>query len=251
MALLLLLLCAMPSYGSGALQLPDTIAPEYAAYGEDEVEASPLISTDSLAALYPSSAAAVAFAALPDSVVPLLTQRMRLDMIDYAMAGQKRPQKNRLYGLSVLDTVTPVFLKAAITEVSDIQVGIYGGRGKDKGLVAVSYTVAPRDAAADSQLFFYDSGMKPLRTQKVFRQPRTEDFLILPPKSDVRLSELTGLIPFPTVTYALDPSEGTLTATLTVDALMTLESLDMLRPYLRPTVVYRWNGRRFEAVKRR
>ena len=42
------------------------------------------VGVDSLQKLYPDLPAAVAFAALPDSVLPLLAQNTRLDMLDYA-----------------------------------------------------------------------------------------------------------------------------------------------------------------------
>lgn len=205
------------------------------------------IGVDSLRVMYPGIPAAVLFAALPDTVVPLLRQHERLDMIDYAVAGRKQPIKNKLSGMSQLDTLSSAYIKVNLTDVSTLQGAVYGD-GRGKMLNVVSYTIAPPYVAADSELFFYYADMKPVKADKVIKLPSVADFISSKGK-DVNKDELVALVPFPTITYTLDPYAGTIVATLTVRDAMSNESFDMLKEHLKPQIVYRWTGKKFQQEK--
>ena len=236
LSLVALLLVAIVSGAAGA-QVPtepvdtvvaaDTVAEEVSAVDFDDAmafdDATPAVSLDSLRSLYPGLPAAVAFAALPDSVMPLLPQSVRLDMLDYAKEGQHKVLANALRGNSWLDSLGTNLVQVRLTGVSNVQVGVYHG---GKGIVAMNYSITPQDAAADSQ-----------------------HLLNVPKGAKVKAKEIAAAIPFPTVRYILDPAAGTITAIPTVQAAMTLEDFDTIKPYLRPAITYRWNGKRFEKEK--
>lgn len=209
-------------------------------------DSTPAVPLDSLRGLYPGLPAAVAFAALPDSVIPLLPQSVRLDMLDYAKAGQHKILANALRGNSWLDSLGTDLVQVRLTGVSNAQVGVYKG---GKGIVAMNYSIAPQDAAADSQLLFFTADMQPVPVGKVFRAPGSEDLLAVPKGAKVKARELAQAIPFPTVRYVLDPAAGTLTAYPTVQPAMTIEDFDTIKPYLRSQIRYRWTGKRFEKEK--
>ncbi len=259
LSLVALLLVAIVSGAAGA-QVPtepvdtvvaaDTVAEEVSAVDFDGAmafdDATPAVSLDSLRSLYPGLPAAVAFAALPDSVMPLLPQSVRLDMLDYAKEGQHKVLANALRGNSWLDSLGTNLVQVRLTGVSNVQVGVYHG---GKGIVAMNYSITPQDAAADSQLLFYTDAMQPVPVGKVFRVPGSEDLLNVPKGAKVKAKEIAAAIPFPTVRYILDPAADTITAIPTVQAAMTLEDFDTIKPYLRPAITYRWNGKRFEKEK--
>lgn len=216
----------------------------------EEVEQSAVtVGLDSIRGLYAGYPAAAAFASLPESVVPLLPQRIRLDMLDYGIGGIFKPMRNTLYGYSRLDSLASDYMKVAITDVSNICIGVYPA-GKEKAAVLVSYTITPRDAASDSQLICFDGNMNPVPVEKLLRLPDTRDFIVIPKGEKKKPADVAGLIPFPTITYTLNPHAGTLTATLTADAAMTLEDANTLKPYLHPVIVYHWNGKRFVPLKK-
>lgn len=259
LSLVALLLSALLPSSAGAqapvepidtVAVADTVAEEISTMDFDNVmdfdDATPAVSLDSLRSLYPGQPAAVAFAALPDSVMPLLPQSVRLDMLDYAREGQHKILANALRGNSWLDSLGTDLVQVRLTGVSNVQVGVYKG---GKGIVAMNYTITPQDAAADSQLLFYTVAMQPVPVGKVFRVPGSKDFLSVPKGSKAKVKELAAAIPFPTVRYILDPAAGTITAIPTVQAAMTLEDFDTIKPYLRPAITYRWNGKRFEKEK--
>ena len=239
LSLVALLLVAIVSGAAGA-QVPtepvdtvvaaDTVAEEVSAVDFDDAiafdDATPAVSLD--------------------SVMPLLPQSVRLDMLDYAKEGQHKVLANALRGNSWLDSLGTNLVQVRLTGVSNVQVGVYHG---GKGIVAMNYSITPQDAAADSQLLFYTDAMQPLPVGKVFRVPGSEDLLNVPKGAKVKAKEIAAAIPFPTVRYILDPAAGTITAIPTVQAAMTLEDFDTIKPYLRPAITYRWNGKRFEKEK--
>lgn len=231
---------------AASAQTPDTFSLSEEALSDEAFDDTPAFTFDSLRSLYSGRPIAAAFAALPDSVIPLLPQSSRLDMLDYAIAGTRKPIVNALRGTSLLDTLGIDVLKVCLTGVSNVQLGIYTA---GKGIVVLDYTITPMDAATDSQLLFYTPDMEPVPIEKVLRVPEAEEFLSVPKGSKVKIRELAATIPFFTVHYLLDPQKGTLTAIPTVQAAMTIENFNIIKPYLRTAIVYRWNGKRFEKIK--
>lgn len=151
-----------------------------------------------------------------------------------------------LNGYSRLDSLSANYLHVAVTDVSNISIGCYNGKGKPGNVVALSYTITPSDAASDSQIMFFTPDMKPIAIRKLLKVPGSEDFLLVPKGSAMTLKEAAAAIIFPTVVYTLQPDKGLLTATLTVDKAMTIENFESLKTYLHPVITYRWTGKRFE-----
>lgn len=208
---------------------------------------TPHLSLDSMRVLYPAHPIAALFAALPDKFLPLLSQRNRLDMIDYALSGSKGEVKNSLTGKSWVDSISADYIRVRITAVSSLEMALYKGK---KEIVAYCYTISPKDAAADSELLLFDTQLAPLPIKKYFKIPGAEAFIEVPRQSHEKASQLASLIPFPSVTYQLMPQSGLLKATLTVADHMLLENENRIKPYLHPTLTYNWDGRRFALPRR-
>lgn len=252
-ALIAVLAAWLPLKAQEPVEEGDTLGatldiPDVSAYSFNAMNRTPQIGLDSLKNLYGELPAAVAFAALPDSIIPLLSQHTRLDMIDYAKEGIMKDLRNEMKGMSALDTLSARYLRVNITPVSNLQLGIYKP-GKGKPITVASYTISPRDAAADSQLLFYNADMIPIAVGKVIKIPGIKDFLRIPRGAEVTADELASEFPFTTIEYRLQPLQGTLTATITTDAAMALESLTLIKPYLQRTLTYRWTGKKFELEK--
>lgn len=60
------------------------------------------------------------FAAMPDSVLPLLSRNDRLDLVDYASAGARAAVRNRLGGESVLKQLDGVRAELILTSYTSV-----------------------------------------------------------------------------------------------------------------------------------
>lgn len=210
-------------------------------YGDDDV-----VAIDSVPVPDDFNLVAHLFTVLPDDVVPLLPQSTRLDMADYAKAGMKRPVKNKLGGYSEIDSLTEDYLHVNITTASNLAMAILKDpKDNDKDILAVVYSVTPRNAAADSQLLLFTTSMVPLETGKYFTVPTVADFLAVPKNVKENTSDLARLVTFPAITYSLEPP-STIIARLTSPQMLPLEIQRQLEPYQRPELRYVWNGKRFK-----
>lgn len=189
-----------------------------------------------------------AFLRMPKECIDILDTRTRLDMLDYLKADSLCKVNNDLQGSSeFLAPVTSTFLKVRLTPVSTVAIKELPYKGKK--IFAVSNTVAPEPGSADSELHFFDCHMKPMRADKMLKTPSVRDFLSLDNVDSSTRRELESLVPFPTIEYAFSPDSDTVTATLTAEGNMSREDFAKLKPYLRSTRIYRWDGHSFKPEK--
>lgn len=193
-----------------------------------------------------------AFRRLPLEIVDMLTQSTRLDMMDYLDADSLWHAANTLGGESWIESATPDLMTVRLTPVSKLQMAFLPRlKASDPQLLAVAYTIGSRSdldpEAADTQLWFFDSSMKPLEVKRFFTQPRLKDFFSFPKGAKTTMREMEEAIPFPSYSFTFaTPSE--LEGELTISPVLALEDrklVDMFRVSRR----WRWNGRRFELVK--
>lgn len=186
-----------------------------------------------------------AFLSMPAKVLDILKRDSRMDMLSYLDADTIRPVPNGLGGTSVLiPPVTQDYIAVQVSQVSTIQIKLLPAhKGK---IIAVSYTLGGDGTAADSDLSFYDDEWKLLKTSKFISLAETEDFLDLPKHSEELKKELLLLVPFPTIEYQFSPDGDTVTAHLTIGDNLGAEDMLILQQYLRPEIVYTWNGHQFK-----
>lgn len=227
-----------------------------------------------MTAIMPAGAitARQAFVALETPCLNLLTGQMRSDLLTYYDADTLRRIPNALSGMSQLTRpVTDTYLKVQITPVSTMTVKILPGRRNRKGecdtIIATVYTISAPGHAADSQINFYGTDLRPLRTDKYLPLPQVSDFLTIDAdktedreqKKDAKVlndenhltkkeakvlrRKLSALIPYPTIEYILTPDSDDLTALLTVADYLGAESMQSLSPYLQPNLIYHWTSR--------
>lgn len=183
-----------------------------------------------------------AFLNLSPDVLHLLSRQMREDMLAYLDNDTIRPIYNALGGQSSLTRpVTDTYLKCQISPVSSMTIRILPA--EKSPLIATVYTIDSPGQPADSQISFYDSQMKPVKTSKHLSLARIQDFIVN--ADHEKKKQIMDAIPFPTVEYVLGPDGNTLTATLTAQDLLGEEQLQEIRKYLNPTLTYSWNGRKF------
>ena len=172
------------------------------------------------------------FAEAPLEVLDMLRPSTRLDMLDYyTQVDSLVTVQNALGGQSKLELVSPDYLKASITPFSTLEIKILPTK-KDH-IIMTLYTVGNDSLAADTQVKFFDSSMKPLPAEKYLKAPTLKDFCNLK-NSLLKESDLAEKIPFETITYSTGPGDIPLTSTLTTLKTLSQEDQDFLTPLFTP-----------------
>lgn len=188
------------------------------------------------------------FINLPIEVVEILNRSSRMDMLDYYRVDSIYAAPNLVGSTSRLETVTPDYLKARLTDVSTLEIKVLPlAKGGD--IAAVSYTVDSTGDQPDSELFFFDSEMRPLDRDKIFKMPKIKEFFKIDKGSLTSEKELVEMVKFPTVLYTLSPDGTMLTAKLTVGQYLDPDDYNIMKLFLVPALQYRWTGKKYEKIK--
>lgn len=189
------------------------------------------------------TSAADLFTSAPQNVFPLLDQNTRLDMVDYYKNGMSTPSQNSLDGRSLITEMTPASLTVKMTDSSAMQ--IMELKGSKGSVVALISTVAT--PGLDSNIKFFDSDWKPLPTESYFVKPGWKEWLTDSGRQNQ--DEVTMQVPFMLASYRIDPESGTLTLTNNLSHFLDKALYDDLSTYLRPQLVYLWNGKNYTLQK--
>lgn len=189
------------------------------------------------------TSAADLFTSAPQNVFPLLDQNTRLDMVDYYKNGMSTPSQNSLDGRSLITEMTLASLTVKMTDSSAMQImELKGSKGT---VVALISTVAT--PGLDSNIKFFDSDWKPLPTESYFVKPGWKEWLTDSGRQNQ--DEVTMQVPFMLASYRIDPESGTLTLTNNLSHFLDKALYDDLSSYLRPQLVYLWNGKNYTLQK--
>ncbi len=189
-----------------------------------------------------------AFVEMPGSILDLINQSTRLDMLDYYDADSLWMAPNALEGRSVLKKVTPDFIEVQITDVSTLQIKVLPWKGKGD-VVAVCYTIASASASNDSELRFFDASMKELPAKNFLKPLKLKDFFDIPKGSLTSMDEIREMVPFPTIEYNLAADSQDLTARLTVKEYINQDDIKILELFQKPLLHFQWDGKKFEPLK--
>lgn len=189
------------------------------------------------------TSAADLFTSAPQNVFPLLDQNTRLDMVDYYKNGMSTPSQNSLDGRSLITEMTPASLTVKMTDSSAMQ--IVELKGPKGSVVALISTVAT--PGLDSNIKFFDGDWKPLPTESYFVKPGWKEWLTDSGRQNQ--DEVTMQVPFMLASYRIDPESGTLTLTNNLSHFLDKALYDDLSTYLRPHLVYLWNGKNYTLQK--
>ena len=189
------------------------------------------------------TSAADLFTSAPQNVFPLLDQNTRLDMVDYYKNGMSTPSQNSLDGRSLITEMTLASLTVKMTDSSAMQImELKGSKGT---VVALISTVAT--PGLDSNIKFFDSDWKPLPTESYFVKPGWKEWLTDSGRQNQ--DEVTMQVPFMLASYRIDPESGTRTLTTNLSHFLDKALYDDLSTYLRPQLVYLWNGKNYTLQK--
>lgn len=188
------------------------------------------------------SEAGKAFVDAPQSVFPLLDRMTRLDMVDYYNSNLATQSKNNLDGKSRITAMTPSQLDLEMTGSSTASLILMPGT---PGIISIITTVAT--PAADSRIDFYNSSWEHLTTENYFKRPELADWLT--PEGKQNMGDVEAFVPFVLMSYSLNPESGEMTVTNNTSSFLPQEISEMVEGYLKPSLTYTWNGKKFQLKK--
>lgn len=175
-------------------------------------------------------------AAMPDSVMPLLTKNDRLDFIDFYDALMDAVVTNRLDGKSRMEMLTDDFLQISYTHSTDITMKLLPVNDSTDILCMVTTAKA---ATSDSRIAFFDNEWGPLQSTCHIEQPCIEDF-----RSTLQSDSATwawSKLDIFFRTYHLCAESTELKCVLTTTDYLSPEEREQVAPYIiNEPLTYRW-----------
>ena len=192
------------------------------------------------------------FAAMPDSVLPMVTKNNRLDCIDFIENNMEAKVRNILDEYVTLEALTPDYARFRTSASSLMELKLLPVN--DSTMVLCLVTTAqtgepdtPR-RLEDSNIRFLKPDWSPRDSTSTlpFSLPPLSEFMEEVPAADPNISAaLRSLQDFHPVRLALSPEAPILTATLQ-PAYLSIKEREAITPLLHPLTLH-WNG--FSFVK--
>lgn len=187
--------------------------------------------------------AADAFVKAPASVMPLIEESTRLDMIDYFNAGSDRASRNALYGNSRITALTPEHLVVEATAASTFE--IITLPGANDTILAVIHTVAT--PMPDSKITLYSSSWEALPANH-YAAPDIDEWLSAQAGKSGR-DEVEAMLPFMLSSCVYNPESKEFVFTNRAAEFLSEEVYEPLKPLLRSNLTYAWDGKRLALRK--
>jgi len=184
------------------------------------------------------------FAAMPDSVQPMVTKNNRLDCIDFIENNMEARVRNKADEYVTLEALTADYACFRTSSAAYMEMKLLPVNDTLSVLCVVMTAESGERGTtcylADSNIRFFHTDWKPLTT-----------FSFVPPSLDAFFTSLTvdieaarrSLASFHPVKLQLTPNATTLTATLQT-SFLNIDERDAVRDFLQP-VVMQWNGLSF------
>lgn len=187
--------------------------------------------------------AADLMAKAPRSVIPLLANDTRLDMIDYFNSGMTTPSANIMEGKARVTAMNDRSVTFETTSASSYQIALLPA-GNDTIVAVVRTIMTP---APDSDIALYTTSWQPLNTSRYFTEAGIEQWLTREGMRNRR--DIADKIPFMIASFIYDPESATLTATQALEQYLSAEDYTEVKKFVKPSIIYKWTGKRFKPVK--
>lgn len=198
------------------------------------------------------------FAAMPDSIAPLVTKNNRLDCIDFIENGMEARVRNALDQYVTLEALTPDYARFRTSSMAVMEMKLLPVNDSTSVLCLVRTALTgeantPR-RLEDSNILFLNPDWTPLDSAAAFfTLPPLSAFITSDtPAEETATSEyseetyaaaLRSLDSFHPIRLALSSDSATLTATVQ-PAYLAKDEREAISPRLRP-LIFRWNGAAF------
>lgn len=175
------------------------------------------------------------FISEPGNVLPLISQRTRMDMIDYFNAGRMADVKNNLGKSSRFNKVTDDYMSIRISGSSTVEMLLMPISKKDTVIITITTVELP---AKDSRVAVYDTEWKPVETKRYFKPATMKNFVFIPKGDKTKKETVLAAIDFPIISYTIDADSRTIVARHGLEQYMSEEDFKKIKPYLRDSIPY-------------
>lgn len=183
-----------------------------------------------------------AFVSAPAEVLPAISGDLRLDMLDYYHSGYNRSVENDFGEPVRIDTIAADRIAVRVADNSRVEMSILPLSAKDTAVVVITTLEMP---AATSFVKVYHGDW--VEYPDVLPFHALSDWVM--PQGKPMMADIENKVPFITATLTFDPATRVLTAANTLHQYFTPEDYAELKPYLRPALTYKWNGKKFQLLK--
>ena len=187
------------------------------------------------------------FAAMPDSLLEIMTRNNRLDCIDFIEHDMEARVRNRFDGFTSLRAMTLDYLDLQLTERCRVEMNLLPAEDSLNYICMVRTYAGP---ARESTVTLYTPEWQRVPQEEWLRQgPDYAAFWKTgsDPAGEAEIARLQHLQDMRFVTASLQPDDMRLTFALQPGEVTREDSLEMEK-ILRP-LTYEWDGRHFVPVK--
>lgn len=182
------------------------------------------------------------FAAAPQSVIKLLPQSTRLDMMDYFNFGSAHTSENTFGGECKITAISENTLSLDLDEKVKVQLAVIPA--KTDTVIAVVYTyLLP---VPDSDIVFFDSDWNTLSKSPV-ELPDYSDWLT--PEGKKNIADINLYLPFIPVEASFDENASTLTLGNNAEAYLADDFSKISPDWMIPSMVFSIEGKKFKRIK--
>lgn len=182
------------------------------------------------------------FVAMPDTILPLLTEINRADCADFLESNMRAQVTNRLDGKSEMTKLTDDYIAMNLSSQSRWQMKLLALNDSTQIICTVTTVCAP---ACDSHIRFYTTKWESLPTDNYIKNlPVLNDFLpeLSEESSDIPTLDALKQADILLVDMQLSADDDTLTCLFDTPRYMSDEAAKKLKPLLKEPVVYTWSS---------
>ena len=185
------------------------------------------------------------FVAMPDSILPLLTEINRADCIDFLESNMRAIVTNRLDGKSEMTTLADNYIAMKISEQSSWQMKMLALNDSTQIICTVFTACAP---ACDSHIKFYTTQWEPLSLADYIQtMPTLNDYLPQLVETDYDIQTLNAVkqADLLLIKMQLSADDNTLVCLFDTPQYMEKGAAQKLMPLLQEPIVYTWKSGKF------
>ena len=186
------------------------------------------------------------FASEPGRIFPLLTRTMRFDMVDYHNSGQTVTLQNNLAGESGLLELDSTYLKLNASGSKVVEMCMWTDGRKDTVIAVIETVMTP---LPDSRLTLWNAQWQPFYTDRLFKMPAIDDFIVKKMPRELR-ADLQDAMIFPLIRLSFTGEKhDTIEASHGLEQFLASNEYQRFAAYLKPSLKYRFNGLKIKPVK--
>lgn len=186
------------------------------------------------------------FISEPGYVLQLLSQRTKLDMIDYLNEDRMVDVKNNLDEISHFNKVTDNYMSVQTTTGSTVELLLMPISRRDSIIIAVTTVELP---AKDSRIQFFTTNWEKYRDNVLIKTPTMKDFIAIPKGDKTKKETILDMIEFPIISYSINPENNTITARHGLKEYMSKEDYEKISPYLKDSIELKYKAGKFTSEK--